>query len=71
MTVGQLRAQAANALRRARALPIGPCRNDLRQIAIGLLWLERKQLASDPEQFFIIHRDRNQGSITLGQLEER
>jgi hypothetical protein len=31
--------QAADALRRARRLPIGADRNDLRQLAMGLLWL--------------------------------
>jgi hypothetical protein len=36
-----LEKQAADALRRARRLPIGPSRNDLRQLAIGLLWLHR------------------------------
>ena len=34
-----LREQAANTLRRARALPPGPYRNDLRQLAVGLLKL--------------------------------
>jgi hypothetical protein len=38
-----LREQAAEALRRARQLPVGPERNELRQIAIGLLWLEKKR----------------------------
>lgn len=33
--------QAADALRRARKLPMGPTRNDLRQLAMGLLWLHR------------------------------
>jgi hypothetical protein len=33
--------QAADALRRARKLPVGPTRNDLRQLAMGLLWLHR------------------------------
>jgi hypothetical protein len=33
--------QAADALRRARKLPLGPTRNDLRQLAMGLLWLHR------------------------------
>ena len=33
--------QAADALRRARKLPVGPMRNDLRQLAMGLLWLHR------------------------------
>ncbi len=37
-----LRAQATDALCRARALPVGsPDRNGLRQLAIGLRWLER------------------------------
>ena len=36
-----LRRQAADALRRARKLPVGADRNDLRQLAIGLLWLDR------------------------------
>ena len=36
-----LEKQAADALRRARRLPIGPNRNDLRQLAMGLLWLHR------------------------------
>jgi len=36
-----LEKQAADALRRARRLPIGPARNDLRQLAMGLLCLHR------------------------------
>jgi hypothetical protein len=36
-----LERQAADALRRARQLPIGSSRNDLRQLAMGLLWLHR------------------------------
>jgi hypothetical protein len=36
-----LEKQAADALRRARRLPIGAGRNDLRQLAMGLLWLHR------------------------------
>jgi hypothetical protein len=36
-----LERQAADALRRARKLPVGPDRNDLRQLAVGLLWLHR------------------------------
>jgi hypothetical protein len=36
-----LRRHAADALRRARKLPVGPHRNDLRQLAIGLLWLDK------------------------------
>jgi hypothetical protein len=36
-----LEQQAADVLRRARRLPIGAERNDLRQLAMGLLWLHR------------------------------
>jgi hypothetical protein len=39
-----LRRHAADALRRARKLPVGHDRNDLRQLAMGLLWLEKKNL---------------------------
>jgi hypothetical protein len=42
-----LRKHAADALDRARKLPIGPSRNDLRQLAIGLRWLEKEGLGSD------------------------
>jgi hypothetical protein len=37
-----LERQVADVLRRARRLPIGGDRNDLRQLAVGLLWLHRK-----------------------------
>jgi hypothetical protein len=37
-----LERQAADALRRARRLPVGANRNDLRQLAVGLLWLHRR-----------------------------
>jgi hypothetical protein len=36
-----LRLQAADALRRARQLPVGMERNDLRQVGTWLLWLHR------------------------------
>ena len=36
-----LEKQAADVLRRARRLPVGSARNDLRQLATGLLWLHR------------------------------
>jgi hypothetical protein len=42
--VSPLRQQASDALRRARMLPVGPHRNDLRQMAIGLRWLEKQRL---------------------------
>jgi hypothetical protein len=41
--VSPLRRQAADALRRARKLPVGPGRNDLRQLAIGLRRLEKQR----------------------------
>jgi len=41
-----LEKQAADALRRARRLPIGADRNDLRQLAMGLLWLHRNGMAA-------------------------
>ena len=53
-----LRRQAADALRRARKLPIGHNRNDLRQLAMGLLWLEKKNL-SGPRQ------DRLAAALTM------
>lgn len=41
-----LEQQAADALRRARRLPVGAHRNDLRQLAVGLLWLHRKGMVA-------------------------
>jgi hypothetical protein len=41
-----LERQAADALRRARGLPVGAHRNDLRQLAVGLLWLHRNGMAA-------------------------
>jgi hypothetical protein len=46
--VSPIRKQASDALRRARMLPVGPHRNDLRQLAIGLLWLEKQRLKATP-----------------------
>ncbi len=40
-SLSALEEQAAAALRRARRLPVGAERNDLRQLAMGLLWLHR------------------------------
>jgi hypothetical protein len=42
--ISELRKHATDALRRARQLPVGPFRNDLRQLALGLRWLEKKGL---------------------------
>jgi len=41
-SVSPIRRHAADALRRARKLPVGHARNDLRQLAVGLLWLEKR-----------------------------
>jgi hypothetical protein len=41
-----LRKRAAEALQQARKLPVGPDRNDLRQLAVGLIWLQKKGLAA-------------------------
>jgi hypothetical protein len=40
--ISPIRRQAADALRRARKLPVGHARNDLRQLAMGLRWLEKR-----------------------------
>jgi hypothetical protein len=45
-TISPGRRKAAEMLRCARRLPVGPDRNDLRQLAIGLLWLDERGLAS-------------------------
>jgi hypothetical protein len=42
-----IRRHAADALRRARKLPVGHDRNDLRQLAVGLLWLEKRNLKAN------------------------
>ncbi|MDB5615768.1 MAG: hypothetical protein JWQ24_6 [Tardiphaga sp.] len=40
---------AADALCRARKLPVGPARNDLRQLALGLRWLEKRGFSAHVE----------------------
>ena len=45
-----LEQQAADVLGRARRLPIGAERNDLRQLAMGLLWLHRNGMDALMEQ---------------------
>jgi hypothetical protein len=47
--VAPLREQAANTLRRARALPRGPYRNDLRQLGVGLLRLYKLGMRGNVE----------------------
>jgi len=47
MATSPIREQAANALLRARTLPPGPYRNDLRQLGMGLLKLYKKGLGGN------------------------
>jgi hypothetical protein len=42
--VSPLRKHTADLLRRARKLTVGHERNNLRQLATGLLWLEKRKL---------------------------
>jgi hypothetical protein len=42
--ISPFRRQVADALRRARKLPVGHARNNLRQLASGLLWLDKRNL---------------------------
>jgi hypothetical protein len=49
-----LHKHAADILRRARSLPPGADRNDLRQLAIGLRWLERN--GSDTAQIHTLEQ---------------
>jgi hypothetical protein len=49
-----LRKHAADALRQARKLPIGHERNDLRQLAMGLRWLEKKNLQATEKKRIIL-----------------
>jgi hypothetical protein len=66
-----LRRQAADALRRARKLPVGHARNDLRQLAIGLLWLEKrnfKATVQDPVTAILALTDlRSEAHLHAGQ----
>jgi hypothetical protein len=41
--------RAAHALRRARSLPVGQARNNLRQLAVLLLWLHRTGVPANVE----------------------
>lgn len=52
-----LELQAADALRRARRLPVGAERNDLRQLATGLLWLHRRGMEALVENRRVMIRE--------------
>jgi hypothetical protein len=67
-TQSALEQQAADALRRARRLPIGPDRNDLRQLATGLLWLHRNGMDALTRQRLERHFDGT--SIDPGGAQE-
>jgi hypothetical protein len=49
MAASPLRDQAASTLLRARKLPPGPYRSDLRQLGVGLLKLYKKGLRGNVE----------------------
>lgn len=51
MAPSPLREQAVNTLLRARKLPRGPYRNDLRQLGLNLLWLHRQGIRANVEMF--------------------
>jgi len=55
-SISPLRRQAADALTRARKLPVGHDRNDLRQLALGLLWLEKRGYVTIPEDLVLPDR---------------
>jgi hypothetical protein len=46
-TLSPLKKHAVDALRRARRLPVGPHRNDLRQLAIALRRLDADGIGAD------------------------
>jgi hypothetical protein len=58
LAASPLRRQAADTLLRARKLPPGPYRNDLRQLAYGLLRLHRMGLQADVRVVDQDHRFR-------------
>jgi hypothetical protein len=76
-SVSPIRRQAADALRRARRLPLGHDRNDLRQLAVGLLWLEKRgfvafaedgraqraQAEGNPSEIALVLRALGQGAL--------
>lgn len=54
--IHKLHLHATSALTRARQLPIGPDRNDLRQLAQNLRFLARHHYASDHNDHMHIER---------------
>jgi hypothetical protein len=50
---------------RARKLPVGSARNDLRQLAIGLRWLEKNGFAAKVHGHFEALTDLKDGRTSL------
>ena len=70
-SIPPIRRQAADALRRARKLPIGHDRNDLRQLAMGLLWLEKRGYLAIPEDLVRSERAGANASKAIGETSEK
>jgi len=66
-SIPPIRRQAAEALRRARRLPAGHERNDLRQLALGLLWLEKRGYLAIPEDLVRAERVGASASKAIGE----
>jgi hypothetical protein len=66
----RLEEHAADALRRARRLPVGPARNDLRQLAAGLLWLHRRGMTAVMEELAVHRSMDNRPPVMMGSTEE-
>src|SRR3954451_16022938 len=58
------------ALRRARKLPIGDARNDLRQVALGLRWLEKRGYVDIPQDLVRECERRNRKGTRFGAPSE-
>jgi hypothetical protein len=67
--ISPLRRQAADVLRRARQLPVGHARNDLRQLAVGLLWLEKRGFVAVPEDREAFARQRKNEGRSVGDRD--
>jgi hypothetical protein len=64
-----LEEQAADALRRARRLPVGPTRSDLRQLAKELLWLNRNGMDALVERRNVFHHlDEDEVALKVPRL---
>jgi hypothetical protein len=68
-SISPLRRQAADVLRRARKLPVGHARNDLRQLAVGLLWLEKRGFVAVPEDREVFARQRKNEGRSVGDRD--